>query len=71
MHPTQEELKMLMESVGFSNCNFDNLTNGIVAIHSGKKGWWMLRTIFVFSRSYIFLKARVDVDIEAFNASGY
>ena len=38
MHPTQEELKMLMESVGFSNCNFDNLTNGIVAIHSGKKG---------------------------------
>ena len=38
MHPTQEELKILMESVGFSNCNFDNLTNGIVAIHSGKKG---------------------------------
>ena len=38
MHPTQKELKMLMESVGFSNCNFDNLTNGIVAIHSGKKG---------------------------------
>ena len=36
MHPTQEELKMLMESVGFSNCNFDNLTNGIVAFHSGK-----------------------------------
>ena len=38
MHPTQEELKELMESAGFSNCNFDNLTNGIVAIHSGKKG---------------------------------
>ena len=38
MHPTQEELKDLMESAGFSNCNFDNLTNGIVAIHSGKKG---------------------------------
>tara|TARA_Y100000590_G_scaffold17454_1_gene20888 strand:- start:2271 stop:3035 length:765 start_codon:yes stop_codon:yes gene_type:complete len=38
MHPTQEELKGLMESAGFSNCNFDNLTNGIVAIHSGKKG---------------------------------
>tara|TARA_Y100000739_G_C20536772_1_gene431651 strand:+ start:64 stop:828 length:765 start_codon:yes stop_codon:yes gene_type:complete len=38
MHPTQEELKMLMESAGFSNCNFDNLTNGIVAIHSVKKG---------------------------------
>ena len=38
MHPTQDELKELMESVGFSNCNFDNLTNGIVAIHSGNKG---------------------------------
>ena len=38
MHPTQEELKGLIESAGFSNCNFDNLTNGIVAIHSGKKG---------------------------------
>ena len=38
MHPTQEELKGLMESAGFSNCNFDNLTYGIVAIHSGKKG---------------------------------
>ena len=38
MHPTQEELKDLMESVGFSNCSFDNLTNGIVAIHSGRKG---------------------------------
>ena len=38
MHPTQEELKKLMESAGFSNCNFDDLTNGVVAIHSGKKG---------------------------------
>ena len=38
MHPTQEELKGLMESAGFSDCNFDNLTNGIVSIHSGKKG---------------------------------
>ena len=38
MHPTQEELKDLMESVGFSDCNFDDLTNGVVAIHSGKKG---------------------------------
>ena len=38
MHPTQEELKDLMESAGFSNCNYDDLTNGVVAIHSGKKG---------------------------------
>ena len=38
MHLTQEELKDLMESAGFSNCNFDDLTNGVVAIHPGKKG---------------------------------
>ncbi len=38
MHPTQKELKELMESAGFSNCNFDDITNGVVAIHSGKKG---------------------------------
>ena len=38
MHPTQEELRDLMESAGFTNCNFDDLTNGVVAIHSGKKG---------------------------------
>ncbi len=38
MHPTQEELKIMMEDAGFKNCTFDNLTNGIVAIHSGTKG---------------------------------
>ena len=37
MHPTQEELKELMERSGFIECNYDNLTNGIVAIHSGIK----------------------------------
>ena len=37
MHPTQEELKELMERSGFVECNYDNLTNGIVAIHSGIK----------------------------------
>ena len=37
MHPTQEELKELMENSGFIECNYDNLTNGIVAIHSGIK----------------------------------
>ena len=37
MHPTQEELKELMEKSGFIECNYDNLTNGIVAIHSGIK----------------------------------
>ncbi|MDC0072207.1 class I SAM-dependent methyltransferase [Gammaproteobacteria bacterium] len=37
MHPTQEELKELMEKSGFTECNYDNLTNGVVAIHSGIK----------------------------------
>jgi len=37
MHPTQNELKELMEKSGFIECNYDNLTNGIVAIHSGIK----------------------------------
>ena len=37
MHPTQDELKELMEKSGFIECNYDNLTNGIVAIHSGIK----------------------------------
>ena len=37
MHPTQDELKELMEKSGFIECNYDNLTNGVVAIHSGIK----------------------------------
>ena len=38
MHPTQEELKTMMEEAGFKDCNYENLTNGVVAIHSGIKG---------------------------------
>ena len=38
MHPTQDELKAMMEASGFTKCKFDNLTNGVVAIHSGQKG---------------------------------
>ena len=38
MHPTQDELKAMMETSGFTKCKFDNLTNGVVAIHSGQKG---------------------------------
>ena len=38
MHPTQEELKKMLEDTGFSKCRYENLTNGIVAIHSGQKG---------------------------------
>ena len=37
MHPNQEELKDLFEDCGFENCNYENLTNGIVAIHTGTK----------------------------------
>jgi ubiquinone/menaquinone biosynthesis C-methylase UbiE len=28
----------MMEDAGFTKCKFDNLTNGVVAIHSGQKG---------------------------------
>ena len=37
MHPTQEELKDMLEDCGFTKCRYENLTNGIVAIHSGQK----------------------------------
>lgn len=38
MHPTQEELKVMIEGSGFTKCKYENLTNGVVAIHSGQKG---------------------------------
>jgi len=38
MHPTQEELKKMLCDSGFTKCRYENLTNGIVAIHSGQKG---------------------------------
>lgn len=37
MHPDQETLRGLMESVGFERCEYFNLTGGIVAIHRGVK----------------------------------
>ena len=37
MHPNQEELIEIMEQVGFKECSYSNLTNGVVAVHSGKK----------------------------------
>ena len=37
MHPTQDELKKLFENCGFKNCDYENLTNGVVAIHTGTK----------------------------------
>ncbi|MFL2697839.1 MAG: class I SAM-dependent methyltransferase [Gammaproteobacteria bacterium] len=37
MHPDQNELLELMEKSGFIDCSYSNLTNGIVAIHTGSK----------------------------------
>jgi demethylmenaquinone methyltransferase/2-methoxy-6-polyprenyl-1,4-benzoquinol methylase len=35
--PNQEALKALMESVGFSNVEYSNLTGGVAALHLGTK----------------------------------
>jgi demethylmenaquinone methyltransferase/2-methoxy-6-polyprenyl-1,4-benzoquinol methylase len=37
MHPEQEQLKAMMEEVGFMRCDYFNLTAGIVALHRGYK----------------------------------
>lgn len=37
MHPDQETLKAMMEGAGFEDCEFFNLTGGIVALHRGFK----------------------------------
>jgi demethylmenaquinone methyltransferase/2-methoxy-6-polyprenyl-1,4-benzoquinol methylase len=37
MHPDQQTLKGMMENVGFINCDYHNLTGGIVALHRGFK----------------------------------
>ncbi|MEP4890211.1 MAG: bifunctional demethylmenaquinone methyltransferase/2-methoxy-6-polyprenyl-1,4-benzoquinol methylase UbiE [Aliiglaciecola sp.] len=37
MHPDQETLKGMMESVGFEQTTYHNLTGGIVALHRGFK----------------------------------
>ena len=37
MHPDQETLRGMMEEAGFENCDYHNLTGGIVAIHRGFK----------------------------------
>lgn len=36
-HPNQETLKQMLEQAGFENCDFHNLSGGIVAIHRGYK----------------------------------
>ncbi|WP_413786267.1 bifunctional demethylmenaquinone methyltransferase/2-methoxy-6-polyprenyl-1,4-benzoquinol methylase UbiE [Psychrobacter frigidicola] len=37
MHPDQQSLKQMMEQAGFENCDYNNLTFGIVAVHRGFK----------------------------------
>lgn len=37
MHPNQDTLQNMMENVGFTQCQYHNLTGGIVAIHRGYK----------------------------------
>lgn len=37
MHPSQEELKAMMEQVGFNRVEFHNMSGGVVALHRGYK----------------------------------
>ncbi|MED5508965.1 MAG: class I SAM-dependent methyltransferase, partial [Pseudomonadota bacterium] len=37
MHPDQETLKQMMETVGFERTSYHNMTAGIVALHRGYK----------------------------------
>ena len=37
MHPSQEELKALMQQVGFGHVDYHNMTGGVVALHVGIK----------------------------------
>jgi demethylmenaquinone methyltransferase/2-methoxy-6-polyprenyl-1,4-benzoquinol methylase len=37
MHPDQEKLKKMMQQAGFEDCDYFNLSGGIVALHRGFK----------------------------------
>ena len=37
MHPDQETLLGMMEQAQFEACNYENMTNGVVALHKGYK----------------------------------
>ncbi|GAA5525844.1 ubiquinone/menaquinone biosynthesis C-methyltransferase UbiE [Microbulbifer aestuariivivens] len=37
MHPDQETLKQMMVDAGFVDCEFHNMTGGVVALHKGLK----------------------------------
>ncbi len=36
-HPDQDSLRQMIESAGFAEVRYDNLCNGVAAIHSGRK----------------------------------
>ena len=36
-HPGQETLQLMLEAAGFEQCDFLNLSGGIVSIHRGHK----------------------------------
>lgn len=40
MHPDQDTLKGLMERAGLEDCDYHNLTGGMVAMHRGFKYWF-------------------------------
>jgi len=37
VHPDQETLRQMMEDAGFTRCDFNNMTGGVVAVHRGVK----------------------------------
>lgn len=37
MHPSQDELKLMIEQAGFEDCHYHNLSGGIVALHIANK----------------------------------
>jgi demethylmenaquinone methyltransferase/2-methoxy-6-polyprenyl-1,4-benzoquinol methylase len=37
MHPDQDTLLGMLEDAGFVNCEYHNLTGGVVALHRGFK----------------------------------
>jgi demethylmenaquinone methyltransferase / 2-methoxy-6-polyprenyl-1,4-benzoquinol methylase len=37
MHPDQDSLRAMMETAGFDDCSYHNLSGGIVALHRGYK----------------------------------
>lgn len=37
MHPDQETLKEMMKTAGLVNCHYENMTGGVVALHTGIK----------------------------------